>query len=107
MLPYDKQLQYKQQEAEQNLIRIGKVTDAVFLPIAGAADTVYYRNKLEFTFSNNRYVLPGEIAALPLSGPPLFVLSLTTARLCRIHLLYSFFACSACPALSDLSTSWI
>ena len=65
MLPYDKQLQYKQQEAEQNLIRIGKVTDAVFLPIAGASETVYYRNKLEFTFSNKRYLLPGEIAALP------------------------------------------
>ncbi len=56
MLPYNKQLQYKQQEAEQNLIRIGKVTDAIFLPIAGAADTVYYRNKLEFTFSNKRYL---------------------------------------------------
>ncbi len=65
MLPYNKQLQYKQQEAEQNLIRIGKVTDATFLPIAGAADTVYYRNKLEFTFSNKRYLLPGEIASLP------------------------------------------
>ena len=68
MLPYDKQLQYKQQEAEQNLIRIGKVTDAVFLPIAGAAETVYYRNKLEFTFSNKRYLLPGEIATLPERG---------------------------------------
>ncbi|MBC7866509.1 MAG: 23S rRNA (uracil(1939)-C(5))-methyltransferase RlmD [Gloeobacteraceae cyanobacterium ES-bin-316] len=56
MLPYEKQLQYKQQEAEQNLIRIGKVTDATFLPIAGAAETVYYRNKLEFTFSNKRYL---------------------------------------------------
>ncbi len=65
MLPYEKQLQYKQQEAEQNLIRIGKVNDAVFLPIAGADDTVHYRNKLEFTFSNKRYLLPGEIQDLP------------------------------------------
>lgn len=62
MLPYDKQLQYKQQEAEQNLRRIGKVTDALFLPIAGADDTIFYRNKLEFTFSNKRYLLPGEMA---------------------------------------------
>jgi 23S rRNA (uracil1939-C5)-methyltransferase len=62
MLPYHKQLAYKQQEAEQNLRRIGKVTDAQFLPIAGADDTVYYRNKLEFTFSNKRYLLPEEIA---------------------------------------------
>ncbi|RYD79268.1 MAG: TRAM domain-containing protein, partial [Sphingobacteriales bacterium] len=42
MLPYDKQLIYKQQEAEQNLRRIGKVTDAEFLPIAGADATRHY-----------------------------------------------------------------
>ena len=57
MLPYEKQLVYKQQEAEQNLRRIGKVTDAVFLPIAGADETRYYRNKLEFTFSNKEFLL--------------------------------------------------
>ena len=61
MLPYEKQLQYKQQEAEQNIRRIGKITDAIMLPIAGAADQIYYRNKLEFTFSNKRYLLPEEI----------------------------------------------
>jgi 23S rRNA (uracil1939-C5)-methyltransferase len=61
MLPYEKQLQYKQQEAQQNLQRIGKITDTVFLPIAGSEDTVHYRNKLEFTFSNKRYLLPGEM----------------------------------------------
>ncbi|HSN59450.1 MAG TPA: 23S rRNA (uracil(1939)-C(5))-methyltransferase RlmD [Ferruginibacter sp.] len=72
MLPYEKQLQYKQQEAEQNLIRIGKVTDAVFLPIAGADATVHYRNKLEFTFSNKRYYTerpsPQEAPAPPKGG---------------------------------------
>ena len=62
MLPYENQLLYKQQEAEQNLRRIGKVTDATFLPIAGADQTIHYRNKLEFTFSNKRYLLPEEIA---------------------------------------------
>jgi 23S rRNA (uracil1939-C5)-methyltransferase len=61
MLPYAKQLQYKQQEAEQNLRRIGKVTLPEILPIIGADDDKYYRNKLEFTFSNKRYLLPGEI----------------------------------------------
>ena len=55
MLPYHKQLQFKQQEAEQNLVRIGKVTGAVMLPIVGADEQVYYRNKLEFTFSNKEY----------------------------------------------------
>ncbi len=61
MLPYEKQLQYKQQEAEQNLLRIGKITDASMLPIIGADDERYYRNKLEFTFSNKRYLTSEEI----------------------------------------------
>jgi 23S rRNA (uracil1939-C5)-methyltransferase len=61
MLPYEKQLQYKQQEAEQNLIRIGKVADAVMLPIIGADEQRFYRNKLEFTFSNKRYLTSAEI----------------------------------------------
>ncbi|MEO7043833.1 MAG: 23S rRNA (uracil(1939)-C(5))-methyltransferase RlmD [Ferruginibacter sp.] len=62
MLPYEKQLQYKQQEATQNLKRIGKLGDDFeILPIAGADVTVQYRNKLEFTFSNKRFLLPGEI----------------------------------------------
>ena len=55
MLPYAKQLQYKQQEVEQNLRRIGKVELPEILPIIGADDTVHYRNKLEFTFSNKEY----------------------------------------------------
>ena len=55
MLPYTKQLQYKQQEVEQNLLRIGKVTGAFMMPIVGADEQVYYRNKLEFTFSNKEY----------------------------------------------------
>ena len=55
MLPYSKQLQYKQQEVEQNLRRIGKVDLPEILPIVGADDTVHYRNKLEFTFSNKEY----------------------------------------------------
>jgi 23S rRNA (uracil1939-C5)-methyltransferase len=63
MLPYPKQLQYKQQEVEQNLRRIGKVDLPQVLPIIGADDTVHYRNKLEFTFSNKRYLLPEEIAS--------------------------------------------
>ena len=62
MLPYEKQLQYKQQEVEQNLRRIGKVDLPGILPIIGGDDTVHYRNKLEFTFSNKRYLLPEEIA---------------------------------------------
>jgi 23S rRNA (uracil1939-C5)-methyltransferase len=62
MLPYTKQLQYKQQEVEQNLKRIGKVELPALMPIVGADEDRYYRNKLEFTFSNKRYLLPEEMA---------------------------------------------
>lgn len=62
MLPYKKQLEYKEQEATQNLRRIGKLIDPLILPIIGAKETVQYRNKLEFTCSNKRFLLPGEIS---------------------------------------------
>lgn len=70
MLPYAKQLQYKQQEAEQNLVRIGKVNGAFMMPIVGADEQIYYRNKLEFTFSNKRYLTAEEIDAshIPFRG---------------------------------------
>lgn len=63
MLPYEKQLQYKQQEVEQHLRRIGKVALPPIEPILGCSETRYYRNKLEFTASNRRYLLPGEISS--------------------------------------------
>ena len=63
MLPYDKQLEYKQQEAEQNLKRIGKTDIPEMLPIIGSAKTTAYRNKLEFTFSNKRYLTNEEIGS--------------------------------------------
>lgn len=62
MLPYEKQLQYKQNEVAQNLRRIGKVALPAIEPIMGCTDTRHYRNKLEFTFSNKRYLLPHEIS---------------------------------------------
>ncbi len=61
MLPYARQLEFKQQEAAQNLRRIGKIELPEILPIIGSEDTVFYRNKLEFTFSNKRFLTPEEI----------------------------------------------
>ncbi|MBI3883161.1 MAG: 23S rRNA (uracil(1939)-C(5))-methyltransferase RlmD [Sphingobacteriales bacterium] len=61
MLPYTKQLEYKQHEVTQNLRRIGKVDSTEILPIIGSDDTRYYRNKLEFTFSNKRYLTSDEL----------------------------------------------
>ncbi|MCC7523644.1 MAG: 23S rRNA (uracil(1939)-C(5))-methyltransferase RlmD [Chitinophagaceae bacterium] len=55
MLPYEKQLEYKQNEVEQNLRRLGNIELPPVMPILGCDKTVRYRNKLEFTFSNFRY----------------------------------------------------
>jgi len=63
MLPYEKQLQFKQQEAEQNLRRIGKIDIPEMLPIIGSDNTKHYRNKLEFTFSNKRFLTNEEIGS--------------------------------------------
>lgn len=61
MLPYEKQLQYKQKQVFDNLTRIGKLDLPPFEPIAGAYPQTRYRNKLEYTFSNKRYLLPHEL----------------------------------------------
>ncbi|MDR2120967.1 MAG: 23S rRNA (uracil(1939)-C(5))-methyltransferase RlmD [Tannerella sp.] len=61
-LPYKVQLLHKEKQVVDNLTRIGKVAAKTYLPIAGAHKTVYYRNKLEFTFSNKRWLTEEEIA---------------------------------------------
>ncbi len=61
MLPYTLQLQYKHQQVQDTLTRIGQVRDTTYLPIAGCAQSLYYRNKLEFTFSNKRYLTKAEL----------------------------------------------
>jgi 23S rRNA (uracil1939-C5)-methyltransferase len=62
MLPYDKQLEYKQDQVLQSLKRIGKMELPEIRPILGSRKTTGYRNKLEYTFSNRRYLLPEELA---------------------------------------------
>lgn len=61
MLPYERQLQYKQQQVEEVLRRIGKVELPPVSPILGAPGTTHYRNKIEYTFSSRRFLLPGEL----------------------------------------------
>ncbi|HTE27929.1 23S rRNA (uracil(1939)-C(5))-methyltransferase RlmD [Flavitalea sp.] len=61
MLPYEQQLGFKQKQVQDNLQRIGKVALPPFEPILGATDTRYYRNKIEYTFGNKRYLLPEEV----------------------------------------------
>jgi 23S rRNA (uracil1939-C5)-methyltransferase len=61
MLPYEKQLFYKQKQVEDNLKRIGKISLPDILPIVGAETDKYYRNKIEYTFSNKRFLLQDEL----------------------------------------------
>ena len=61
-LPYNLQIEFKQQEIIDNLQRIGKVELQNVAPIIGSPNTTYYRNKLEFTFCNKRYLTREEIA---------------------------------------------
>jgi 23S rRNA (uracil1939-C5)-methyltransferase len=61
MLPYPKQLEYKQKQVIDNLQRIGKVQLPEIPSILGAEQTIHYRNKLEYTFSSRRFLLPEEL----------------------------------------------
>jgi 23S rRNA (uracil1939-C5)-methyltransferase len=61
MLPYPRQLQYKQQQVADVLQRIGKIALPEIRPILGAPESIRYRNKMEYTFSNRRFLLPEEL----------------------------------------------
>ena len=62
VLPYEEQIKYKQKQVEANLRRIGKIELPEITPILGSAKTQFYRNKLEFTFSNKRWLTEEEVA---------------------------------------------
>lgn len=61
ILPYPQQLKYKQKQVFDNLSRIAKVQLPEILPILGSEKTEFYRNKLEFTFSNKKWLTQEEI----------------------------------------------
>ena len=60
-LAYEEQIRYKQKQVYDNLTRIGKVELPEFMPILGSEKTKLYRNKLEFTFSNKRWLTEEEV----------------------------------------------
>lgn len=63
VLPYELQIKHKQNQVENVLRRIGKVELPEITPILGSKETKYYRNKLEFTFSNKRWLTDDEVKA--------------------------------------------
>ena len=56
ILPYDEQLRYKQQQVVDNLTRIGKVALPEISPILGSKHIYEYRNKLEFSASDRKWL---------------------------------------------------
>ena len=60
-LSYEDQIRYKQKQVFDNLTRIGKIELPEFMPILGSEKTKFYRNKLEFTFSNKRWLTEDEV----------------------------------------------
>ncbi|MGN1246952.1 MAG: 23S rRNA (uracil(1939)-C(5))-methyltransferase RlmD [Paludibacteraceae bacterium] len=63
ILPYPAQLRYKQQQVADNLTRIGKVALPEISPILGSQHIYAYRNKLEFTFADRKWLSWDEIHA--------------------------------------------
>lgn len=62
-MDYARQLHYKQNEVLNHLQRIGKVALPEFEPILGSEQQFFYRNKMEFSFSNARWLTDKEIAS--------------------------------------------
>ncbi len=60
---YAAQLEFKQKEVSENLRRIGGLTPATTLAILGCETPYFYRNKMEFSFSANRWMTKEEIAS--------------------------------------------
>lgn len=60
-MSYEHQLFYKQKEVENNLKRLGRIEIPQVLPILGSIDVFFYRNKMEFSFSDTRWLTPEEI----------------------------------------------
>lgn len=70
-LPYSLQLKFKAKQVRDSLIRIGKVDMPVMNEIIGSEMEYYYRNKLEFTFSDRRWLTDSEVkTGLPLDKEP-------------------------------------
>ncbi|NNF86857.1 MAG: 23S rRNA (uracil(1939)-C(5))-methyltransferase RlmD [Winogradskyella sp.] len=62
-MDYKWQLHYKQNEVENNLKRIGHLNLPNISPIIPSKNDYFYRNKMEFSFSNNRWLTSDEIAS--------------------------------------------
>ena len=63
ILPYKEQLRWKEQQVRDNLERIGKIELPAIEQILGSANEYGYRNKLEFTFADHKWLTPEQMRA--------------------------------------------
>lgn len=68
-LSYPKQLEYKQQQVIDNLERLGGLALPPVTPIMASPGVRYYRNKLEYTFSNKRWFTAEELRVRDQTDP--------------------------------------
>lgn len=66
-IPYSEQMKFKEAQAKEQLLRIGKLEVEEWLPVSGCDDPYEYRNKMEYTFSHKRWMTMDEIK----SGEPI------------------------------------
>jgi 23S rRNA (uracil1939-C5)-methyltransferase len=62
-LDYEKQLFFKKEQVVESLERIGQLTDVHVHPVVPSEKIFGYRNKMEFSFSDRRWLLPEELSA--------------------------------------------
>jgi 23S rRNA (uracil1939-C5)-methyltransferase len=60
-MDYKYQLEYKQKEVSNNLVRLGHLELPEVTPILGSAEQYFYRNKMEFSFSDSRWLTIEEV----------------------------------------------
>jgi 23S rRNA (uracil1939-C5)-methyltransferase len=60
-IPYEEQIKFKESQAKEQLLRIGKLEIKEWLPVVGCVDPYEYRNKMEYTFSHKRWMTTEEI----------------------------------------------
>lgn len=62
-IPYEAQLRWKREHVLDALVHLAGLEETAVNPAIPSPEVLYYRNKMEFTFSNRRWLLPEEIAS--------------------------------------------
>ena len=99
-LPYGEQLRFKTEQVRDQLTRIGRIALPEIAPCLGSARTQFYRNKLEFTFADRRWLTREEIAARSAPRPPRD----STSRACSTRC--SISAAAGCSPIRRIRSGW-